>query len=346
MKQRADGRWQKTKTINGKRIFFFSSEPTERKALRDIENQMLNYIEKEENGPTFGKVIDEWQSSPQYERLSPTTIQRYEVLSNRLSPFFNEYIKNIKAEDIQDFLLDMSYKGYATKTIIHQFSIFKIVFNFARMRRYIKEDETKLVVLPEGEKAVKRRALTEGEVAVVEKYATDEDGLLPYLILNTGLRRGEACALTYGDIDYDKCVAHINKSAYYDGNQSKIKAPKTEAGERDVILPERLLKILPKGKKDHYIFPHPKNPKQPMTQSVYTRKWSAYLKKTGLNITAHMLRHTYATILFEANIGVKDAQVLMGHADIMTTNNIYTHIRENRMKETANQLNAFLNKQS
>lgn len=344
MKKRKDGRWTKTKTINGKRVFFFSSEPTERKALRDIENQMLNYIQKEENGPTLGKVIDEWQSSPQYEKLSPTTIQRYEVLSNRLSPLFNEYIKNIKAEDIQDFLLDMSYKGYATKTIIHQFSIFKIVFNFARIRRYIKDDETKYVVLPEGKKAVKRRALTEEEVQTIEKYALSEDGLFPYFLLYTGLRRGEACALKYGDIDYDNAIIHVSKSAYYEGNQSKIKLPKTENGIRNVIIPQKLLDILPRGKKEHYIFCHPHNPKQPMTQSVYTRKWTAYLKKTGLNITAHMLRHTYATILFEANIGVKDAQILMGHADIMTTNNIYTHIRENRMKETANQLNEFLNR--
>lgn len=81
-----------------------------------------------------------------------------------------------------------------------------------------------------------------------------------------------------------------------------------------------------------------------MTQTIYDAKWNRFLSATGLDITAHMLRHTYATILFEANINVKDAQSLMGHADISTTNNIYTHIRENRMSQTAEKLNAFLNK--
>jgi hypothetical protein len=48
MKQRKDGRWEKVKTINGKRISFMSSEPTEKKALKDIENKMLQYMQKQE----------------------------------------------------------------------------------------------------------------------------------------------------------------------------------------------------------------------------------------------------------------------------------------------------------
>ena len=63
MKRRKDGRYQKSKTINGKRIVFYSSEPTERKAIRDIENQMLAYSQKEELGKTFGEVADEWEET-------------------------------------------------------------------------------------------------------------------------------------------------------------------------------------------------------------------------------------------------------------------------------------------
>ena len=56
MKQRKDGRWQKVFTVNGKRICFYSSESTEKKAIRDIERQLLNYREKEEKGKTFEEV--------------------------------------------------------------------------------------------------------------------------------------------------------------------------------------------------------------------------------------------------------------------------------------------------
>lgn len=55
------------------------------------------------------------------------------------------------------------------------------------------------------------------------------------------------------------------------------------------------------------------------------------------------MRHTYATILFEAGIDVKDAQHLLGHSDISVTRNIYTHIRTNHFKETVEKLNTFMN---
>lgn len=344
MKKRKDGRWLKFKTINGKRVPFYSTESTERKALKDIENQMLVYKEKEEKGLTFKDVADLWQESPQYLKLSPTTQTRYDILLSHAEQFNNRYIKTITSEEIQDFLTELANQNYATKTIKHQFSIFKIIFKYAKMKRYIKDDETQYVIMPEGQKAVKRRALTEDEVKIIEKHADTEYGFLPYFLLNTGLRRGEALALQYGDIDRKNKVIHITKSAYYDGNQTKIKPPKTDAGTRDVIIPTRLLKKLPKGKSQHYLFPYPDEPTKLMTQRIYERIWRNFLKETGLNITAHMLRHTYATILFEADINVKDAQSLMGHADITTTNNIYTHIRENRITQTAQKLNAFFEK--
>ena len=48
--RRNDGRWCKTKTINGKKMYFYSTEPTEKKALRDIENQMIEYTGEAQKG--------------------------------------------------------------------------------------------------------------------------------------------------------------------------------------------------------------------------------------------------------------------------------------------------------
>lgn len=81
-----------------------------------------------------------------------------------------------------------------------------------------------------------------------------------------------------------------------------------------------------------------------MTKTQFQGRWNKYVKESELQCTAHQIRHAYATIVFEAGISSKDAQHLLGHADITTTNNIYTHIKESRKKETALKLNAFLNK--
>lgn len=81
-----------------------------------------------------------------------------------------------------------------------------------------------------------------------------------------------------------------------------------------------------------------------MKKTYFTRQWERWQKESGISATAHQLRHTYATILYEAGIDVKDAQALMGHSDIAVTQNIYTHIRENRAKLAADLLNRHVEK--
>ena len=131
------------------------------------------------------------------------------------------------------------------------------------------------------------------------------------------------------------------KSVYHKSNVPHIKGTKTENGTRKVVLLDVLADKLPKGKDENFIFSI--DGTKPLGYSAFQRRWDKYKKETGLDITAHQLRHTYATILFEAGIDVKDAQHLLGHSDISVTRNIYTHIRTNHFKETVEKLNTFMN---
>jgi site-specific recombinase XerD len=81
--------------------------------------------------------------------------------------------------------------------------------------------------------------------------------------------------------------------------------------------------------------------KEPLTKRAYDKRWSKYCTDYGIHFTAHQLRHAYATMLHEAGIDLKDAQTLMGHSDINLTKQIYTHIRNERMEETAKKINDF-----
>jgi site-specific recombinase XerD len=64
------------------------------------------------------------------------------------------------------------------------------------------------------------------------------------------------------------------------------------------------------------------------------------MKDMGIHITAHQLRHAYASyILYDSNIDVKTAQKLLGHSDVETTMNIYTHLTNMRLNSGFDQIN-------
>ena len=343
MKRRKDGRFQKVITINGKKHFFYSTAATSRAAEKDIANQLLAYKEAGEKGKLFTEVAEEWENK-HLPKLEYNTSRRYKsLLKHATSHFKGTYIKKVKPSDIERYLGDFAAKNYTTKSIKDILSVVRLVFKYAYINEYVTSDPTQYIQPPKGKKSVQREALTDKEIDVVKKSINCTCGLLPYFLLYTGLRKGEALALQYKDINRKRKEISVTKSIYHDGNKPYIKDTKTASGNRTVILLDNVAKVLPKGNKNGYIFS--KTGKEPMSNSWFQCQWAAYCKETGLNITAHQLRHTYATILFEANIDVKDAQNLMGHSDITTTRNIYTHIRENRLQSTAQQLNTFVSQE-
>ena len=337
--RRADGRFCKSKTINGKKVYFYSTEPTERKAAKDIENQLIAYTEKEEKGKTFGEVADEWEEH-HYKNVQWQTSNRYKSLVTHLNEkFVDVYIKQIKPKDIQTFLEKYAKDGFSTKSLTMLLSVCKMIFKYAVIKEYITTNPSEYLTPPKGKPKQTREALTDEQINIIKNNTDSQFGFLAFFLLYTGMRRGEALALTYGDIDFDNNVINVNKSVEYRGNTPYLKTPKTEAGYRQIPLLDILKNKLPKGKENELIFSQRGNL---ISKSYFEDNWNAYCKRTGIKITAHQLRHTYTTLLFEWNIDVKDSQEILGHADISTTRNIYTHIRKSRIQNTTSKINSIL----
>lgn len=342
MKKRADGRYVQTATINGKRHYFYSTEPTEKRALKDIQRQMIEFEENiSPENKLYADVAAEWEKQ-KYNNIEYTTMTRYKTyVRNTVDVWGNIYITDISTADIDAFLQRLALT-LSNKTVKDQFSVIKMIFKYAKIMRYIKEDPCEFLTPPKGKKAQVRDAVTEDEMNIVRNSINCTFGLLAYFLMYTGLRKGEALALRYSDIDFDNKLIRVRNSVYFVGNNPHIKSTKTAAGQRDVILLDCLAEKLPHKSTDEYIFNYDGNL---MPAMYFTRHWQKYQKETGLNITAHQLRHTFATILFEADVSVKDAQNLMGHSDISVTQNIYTHIRQKHLNETANKLNNYISGQ-
>lgn len=343
MKRRADGRFCKTLTIDGKRVFFFSSAENEKQASKEIEKKLIEYqIEqstKSEQFKIFKNIANRWQEE-HYKTIAYKTQTGYDAPFNRIVEKFGETpINEIKPMQVNKFLISLGQKGYALKTVKTHLLIFNLIFTYAMLHGEIENNIVDAVKVPKNLKQEKRELPSNDEIEKVKSSLENSFGLFAYLLLYSGCRRGEALALKYEDIDRENKIISINKSLYFESNKPIIKEPKTKAGHRNIVLMDKLLEMLPTDKKG-YIFSD--NGEKPLTEQAFRRRWEKYIKETGINLTPHQLRHAYATILFEAGIAEKDAQELLGHSSISVTKDIYTHISKNRKDETLKKLNDFV----
>ncbi len=167
-------------------------------------------------------------------------------------------------------------------------------------------------------------------------YANAEDSTCLGILLAyyTGIRIGELCALTWGDIDFDEGVLKISKNMQRvkDFGQAdfetsiKIQTPKTATSKRHIPLPEVLLSLLREKRQSagQYLI-EGKRCAFAETRTVQYR-FAAILKKCGIaHFKFHMLRHYFASLCIRRGCDVKSLSEILGHANIQITLNLYVH---------------------
>lgn len=186
------------------------------------------------------------------------------------------------------------------------------------------------------------------------------------LALGTGLRLGEILALRWTDINLKENYININKalkSTYIIDNKGNREftvieqPPKTKNSIRTVPLNNNLIDLLLEHRKkqmierdsnidiyfdNNLVFSTPQG--NYLSESNVRKSFKRVLKKCNLNdFRFHDLRHTFATRLFENGIPPKTVQSLLGHSNISTTLNIYTHVMKDTKDKAIDKLNFLFN---
>lgn len=179
------------------------------------------------------------------------------------------------------------------------------------------------------------------------------------LLAFSGMRKGEALALTWKDLDFVNETVSINKTLTRGlENRLIIQTPKTATSKRAIVLDAITLSMLNNWRKqqakdflklgfntmneNQLIFPNTKN--ELMIPTKPDQKLDRIIKKNELKrITIHGFRHTHCSLLFEAGASVKEVQDRLGHSDIQTTMNIYAHVTEKAKEKTAEKFAKYVN---
>lgn len=331
MYQRPDGLYEKKITIDGKRIAFRG------RSEREVMQKIAAHQRREKDGALFDETAAEWWKDKE-PRLSPNTAPNYKLAMKRaVERFGSTPVKELTPVSVRAYLEHLAHRGYARRTVNQHFVVLREICSYACENYNVMQNAAALVKLPDKLPQAKRKMPTPEQITAIKNEADTPDGLFLNFLMYSGLRLGEALALTWKDVDLENEMLHIRQSLYFAGrNQGELKAPKSDAGTRDVIYLKRLQTLLEphRGAPGAYVF----GGEKPMSKRAYYCMLER-CRKHGIDVTPHQLRHAYATLLFEAGIPEKTAQSLLGHAQLSTTMDVYTELRERKLIEAAQALN-------
>lgn len=331
---RPDGLHEAIRIINGRRVAFRGRTDAE------VEKKMLAYREEAQRGREFSVVASEWEAA-HFPTLSPNTLKGYRVALHRaIEQFKGRYISTITPPEIKQHLKSLARKCFSQKVINNQRLVYNLIFTYAVDESGdLTSNPCISVKVPKGKEKVPREPASEEDETAIK--ANVNKWLLPYFIMYTGMRKGEALATRGKNILLNEGEITVTNSVYYESNMPHLKSPKSAAGTRKIPLLDPLRPFLPKLKPNQFLFSSDGG-KTPLKKREYDKLWESFKQETGITATAHNIRHSYASMLYECGVSSKDAQVFLGHSTKAMTDDIYTHIRETRKKDVAKQLNSAL----
>ena len=300
-----------------------------------------------ENNDTFGKFAQQWFDyyKKPYLREKSQDVVKYVVNSYILPELGNCIPHEITPMQIQALMAGVADKSYSlqSKVLVNLRDIFKA----AEENGLVAKSPVSSRLKAGGKHSEEKTPLTPDETRLLLERVKDERARTFLLLcLHTGARRGEALAMKYSDIDFKEKLVHIRRNAIVKQGDTTVSSElKTKAGKRDVPLTQELEHWLLEQKKDassDYIFVM-KDGKL-MTKSAFRKMFDHIDRELpDRHITAHILRHTYITRLFEAGLDLKEIQYLAGHSTVEMTLRIYAHYdRLSRESKTAEKVRAAL----
>ena len=353
--KRKDGRWE-ARLIKYKIDGTSAYHSIYGKTYTEVKEKKRIYLEEKNTkesipkyNKTFGDVLIEWFNNRFFNQKESTKLKYKNIIDIHIIPQLgNINIASIDDIIINSFLQEKKKHGRKngdmplSNSYIKSMSIIiSSVINYAVEKEYRLPLKAK-IIKPIVEKP-DIQVLSNDEQKALEdalQYDTSKTALGIIIALNTGLRIGEVCALSWDDIDLNSKIIKIRKTvtriASSTNSESKtelvIGTPKTVTSARDIPITSKLYPILNYAcKEGGYVISETNDFVIPRTfEYRFHRKLAEYDLP---DINFHILRHTFATRCVEKNVDIKTLSEILGHSNVGITLNYYVH-PSNRKKKT------------
>ena len=360
--QTKDGRWRAElnwidKNGKMKRKCFSSKKQSEAKRkLSDFRKKLL--ISDGDNNfddAVFKDYADYWVNQILKPKIKELSYKRkVSTLHNQVYPYIGEYkIRSLTFSDIQKMVNSLNTEGLSYSTIKKAYEAVSACLRFYRIENGCSFNPCEGISLPENKRKEVSDILfydkTQREIIMREATKTNDCGNAVYnlgwavaLLMYSGMRVGELCALEWSDVDFANKTISISKTAVERTNGGVItqNSTKTVNGIRKIPITETAFIALKEiykvsGKEKHVMTSvnHKRVRPTYLDKVFYRILCSVGLPKAGV----HTLRHTFASMLFNNGCEIKIVSELLGHSSTKVTENIYIHlIQEQKIKAIQN----------
>lgn len=351
VRKRDNGTLEKRVTIEGKRysIYGKSQEELLEKEI-ELHKQIAEKSYTKNKNVTLDKYYAEWIAEKKaYNKAN--SIRSYIITYDTyIKPILgNKALRNIEKREVV-YMRDEVLKEHSTTTANYVITVLKMILRSAINDDIITKNAC-AGVKPLKNTEIKasesnHRALTiEEQTVFMQEFKGNYYYEFVALLLLTGMRCGEASALTWNDIDYEGNVIHIKRTITRDeaGKTIKGKTPKTDAGARDIPMNKAIKDILSRQKKKIAL-----QPIADIERNVFLTPYGHYVTSKDINyhirqnilkmakkgynmemITAHAFRDTFATRYIEQGGTPQTLKTILGHSSLNMTMDLYAHVLPN-----------------
>jgi integrase len=313
------------------------------------------------SGLTVAKLLDRYIAHCETQDRSPTTVQEYRRLADKvLVPRFGPMkVDRLEHEDLDAFYAELKARGLSANYIRRIHSLMSSSLRFGQKKRLVRANHNPAGLASPPPKVldeVVAPTVTEvQEVITAAETINPAFGTMVVLAALTGARRGELCALRWSDVDMVTGTLTIGASVYEKNNavgpRLGIKETKTRQKRRvalDVVATEALRRHKMAVKtladrlgldvpEDGFIFSDSPQGTEPWRPGIVTERYAKVAGKVGANTRFHTLRHFMATDAISDGNDIVTVSKRLGHSDPSMTLRTYAHALAQRDRDLAAQ---------
>ncbi|MBI4199689.1 MAG: site-specific integrase [Chloroflexi bacterium] len=361
--QRKDGRWEaRVSLLDGKRKSYYGNTRQEvAQRLVQAQKAIADGLPLSGERQSTGDFLEGWLRDSAALRVRPKTLVRYqELVRLHIAPEIGRIpLARLTPQHVEKMLSGVASKGASPRTVEHCRAVLRNALHHAMRHSLLGRNVAALADAPPVP-ATEVQALTPYAARrVLEAVKGDRLEALFTVCLACGLRQSEALGLRWSDVNVDAATLTIQRTLQRVNGAFTFFPPKTVRSRRTIAMPAPVAAALRQHMKRQLeermvmgaawegdawgalVFTNEVG--RPLTSFHVSRRFRKLLHLAGLpSMRYHDLRHGAASLMAAQKVPARVAMEILGHAQISTTMNIYTHVAPELQKEAAERVSVAL----